>query len=52
MTRPFFTKDRISHFDLFDRHGEDAINQMKTRFKAGIPVDFQVRIRGEISGDG
>ncbi|KAJ2932579.1 hypothetical protein H1R20_g4532, partial [Candolleomyces eurysporus] len=41
MTRPFFTKDRISHFDVFDRHGEDAINQMKTRFKAGIPVDFQ-----------
>lgn len=20
MTRPFFSKDRISHFDLFDRH--------------------------------
>lgn len=42
MTRPFFTKDRISHFELFDRHAEDAIKQMKERFAEGCPVDFQV----------
>lgn len=42
MTRPFFTKDRITHFDIFDRHAEDTISQMKSRFKEGYPLDFQV----------
>jgi hypothetical protein len=41
MTRPFFSKERISHFDIFDRHSEDAIGQMKDRLKEGFPVDFQ-----------
>ncbi|KIJ61017.1 hypothetical protein HYDPIDRAFT_31717 [Hydnomerulius pinastri MD-312] len=41
MTRPFFSKDRISHFDIFEKHAEDAINQMKTRHRDGYPVDFQ-----------
>lgn len=41
MTRPFFSKDRVSHFDIFDKHAEDAINQLKTRLKDGYPVDFQ-----------
>ncbi|KAG2143713.1 cytochrome P450, partial [Suillus clintonianus] len=41
MTRPFFSHDRISHFNTFDRHAEDAITQMKARFRAGYPVDFQ-----------
>lgn len=26
MTRPFFTHDRISHCNIFDRHAECAIN--------------------------
>lgn len=41
MTRPFFTRDRISHFDIFDRHAEDAIRHMKARFREGHPLDFQ-----------
>ncbi|KIJ66961.1 hypothetical protein HYDPIDRAFT_26376 [Hydnomerulius pinastri MD-312] len=41
MTRPFFSHDRISHFNIFDRHAEDAINQMKDRLRAGHPIDFQ-----------
>ncbi|KAH9950984.1 cytochrome P450 [Amylocystis lapponica] len=41
MTRPFFSKDRISHFDLFDRHAEDAITKMAERFRTGQAVDFQ-----------
>ncbi|KAG1809091.1 cytochrome P450 [Suillus subaureus] len=41
MTRPFFSHDRISHFNTFDRYAEDAITQMKARFRAGYPVDFQ-----------
>jgi hypothetical protein len=43
MTRPFFSRDRISHFDNFDRHAEDAIRQFKNRLHEGYPVDFQVR---------
>ncbi|KAJ8489743.1 hypothetical protein ONZ45_g13448 [Pleurotus djamor] len=41
MTRPFFSKDRISHFDIFDRHAEDALHQAAIRIAEGYPVDFQ-----------
>ncbi|KDQ28725.1 hypothetical protein PLEOSDRAFT_27377 [Pleurotus ostreatus PC15] len=41
MTRPFFSKDRISHFDVFDRHADDALNQSKARLADGYPIDFQ-----------
>jgi Cytochrome P450 len=41
MTRPFFTKDRISHFDIFDRHATDALSQLKARLREGHPVDIQ-----------
>ncbi|KAI0703355.1 cytochrome P450 [Cerioporus squamosus] len=41
MTRPFFSKDRISHFDMFDRHATDALQQMKTRLREGYAVDWQ-----------
>ena len=43
MTRPFFSKDRISHFEIFDRHAADAIKQVKKRMKEGYAVDIQVR---------
>ncbi|KAK0219150.1 cytochrome P450 [Armillaria fumosa] len=41
MTRPFFIRDRIIHFNLYDRHAETAIRQMKQRLRSGYPVDFQ-----------
>jgi hypothetical protein len=41
MTRPFFSKDRISDFELFDRHADQVISKMKERFKEGIAVDVQ-----------
>ncbi|TCD70442.1 hypothetical protein EIP91_003523 [Steccherinum ochraceum] len=41
MTRPFFSKDRISHFDLFEKRADIAINKMRARFSEGEPVDFQ-----------
>ncbi|KIJ61016.1 hypothetical protein HYDPIDRAFT_97522 [Hydnomerulius pinastri MD-312] len=41
MTRPFFSRDRISHFDIFEKHAEDAIGQLKARLREGYPVDFQ-----------
>lgn len=45
MTRPFFSKDRISHFEIFDRHAADAIDQVKARMREGYAVDVQVSIR-------
>ncbi|KAF8654871.1 hypothetical protein AX16_003332 [Volvariella volvacea WC 439] len=41
LARPFFTKDKIQHFDIFDRHAEDALHQIRTRLREGYPVDFQ-----------
>ncbi|KAI6035665.1 cytochrome P450 [Pisolithus orientalis] len=41
MTRPFFSKDRISHFDIIEKHAEDALNQAKARLQEGYPVNFQ-----------
>ncbi|KAF5387696.1 hypothetical protein D9615_000007 [Tricholomella constricta] len=41
MTRPFFSKDRVTHFDIFERHAQDAIQQLKNRLKEGYPVDIQ-----------
>ena len=41
MTRPFFSKDRISDFELFDHHADQLIAKMKDRLKDGVAVDFQ-----------
>ncbi|KAF9563357.1 cytochrome P450 monooxygenase pc-3 [Agrocybe pediades] len=41
MTRPFFSKDRISHFDIFDRHATEALRQLKHRLHEGYAVDIQ-----------
>lgn len=41
MTRPFFSKDRIAHFDIFERHAVDALNQLKNRLNEGYAVDIQ-----------
>jgi hypothetical protein len=49
MTRPFFSKDRISHFDIFDRHASNALHQLKARLREGYPVNIQVRPFGLLS---
>ncbi|KAJ3808258.1 cytochrome P450 [Lentinula aff. lateritia] len=41
MTRPFFSKTRISDFDIFERHADDAISAMKQRLAQGYPIEFQ-----------
>ncbi|KAF7295968.1 hypothetical protein MKEN_01411400 [Mycena kentingensis (nom. inval.)] len=41
MTRPFFKRDRISDFELFDRHSLAAIEKIKQRLREGYAVDFQ-----------
>jgi len=46
MTRPFFSKDRISDFDNFDRHATTCISLIKERMSKGEAVDFQVSIDG------
>lgn len=42
MTRPFFSRDRISDFEIFEKHADDTIGQLKARLRQGYPVDFQV----------
>ncbi|CAK5275913.1 unnamed protein product [Mycena citricolor] len=41
MTRPFFSRDRISDFDTFDKHAKEALDQTVARLSEGFPVDFQ-----------
>ncbi|THV01190.1 cytochrome P450 [Dendrothele bispora CBS 962.96] len=41
MTRPFFSKERVSDYDIFDLHAEGIIKAMKKRVGAGYPVEFQ-----------
>ncbi|EKM59239.1 uncharacterized protein PHACADRAFT_249541 [Phanerochaete carnosa HHB-10118-sp] len=40
MTRPFFARERITDFETFDRHAEEAIHKMKDRLREGFAVDF------------
>jgi hypothetical protein len=43
MSRPFFTRDRISHCDLFARHSDAAIDKLLTRLSecSQPAIDFQ-----------
>lgn len=43
MTRPFFSRERISDFETFGRHADEAISKLKARFnEPGYPAaDFQ-----------
>ncbi|KZS95633.1 cytochrome P450 monooxygenase pc-3 [Sistotremastrum niveocremeum HHB9708] len=41
MTRPFFSRERISDFELFGRHADDAISKLASRLSEGEAVDFQ-----------
>ena len=45
MTRPFFARDRVTDFDLFDRHAEVVLTRLKERFAKGEAIDFQVCAR-------
>ena len=41
MTRPFFSKERISDFEIFARHTDETIAQLSNRLSQGYPVEFQ-----------
>jgi len=37
-----FTRERISHFELFDRKAQFVVDKLRERLREGYPVDFQV----------
>ena len=41
MTHPFFSRDRISDFEIFDRHADSVISKMRERLDRGIAVNVQ-----------
>ena len=41
MTRPFFSRERISHFELFGRHADTALDAARMRAREGVAVDVQ-----------
>ena len=42
MTRPFFTRERISDFDIYDKNCVSTLQIARTRLEEGYPVEFQV----------
>ena len=42
MTRPFFSRERISDFDIYDKHCDTTLQIAKTRLAEGYSFDFQV----------
>jgi len=41
ITRPFFNKERVSDFEIFDRHADRVIAKLKNRYKEDVTVDVQ-----------
>jgi cytochrome P450 len=41
MTRPFFTRERISDFDIYDKNCASTLKLARTRLAEGYPVEFQ-----------
>ena len=42
VTRPFFSRERVTDLILYERKAAIAIQKMQERFDAGLAVDFQV----------
>ncbi|KAJ7062830.1 cytochrome P450 monooxygenase pc-3 [Mycena amicta] len=41
MTRPYFSRDRVTDFDIFDKHAKDVLDLASARLREGYPVDIQ-----------
>ncbi|KAF5332143.1 hypothetical protein D9611_008194 [Ephemerocybe angulata] len=41
MARPFFSRDRVSDLERFDKHIQKAISLFQQRMKTGYAIDFQ-----------
>jgi cytochrome P450 len=39
--RPFFTKDRITNFEIFDKHSRIALDIVQVRLNEGVAIDMQ-----------
>ena len=44
VTRPFFAKERVTDFGIFDSEAKLALQKMQDRFDMGLPIDFQVSV--------
>jgi hypothetical protein len=44
VTRPFFARERVTDFRIFDSKANFAIEKMQERFEQGLAIDFQVGI--------
>jgi hypothetical protein len=42
MTRPFFTRERISDFDIYDKNCDISLDLAQARLGEGYPIEFQV----------
>ena len=42
MTRPFFTRERISDFEIYDRNADLSLQEAKKRLSEGYSFDVQV----------
>jgi len=42
IARPFFAKDRIKDFEIFDKYVTKAIDKMKQRFNEGYALNLEV----------
>ncbi|PPQ87105.1 hypothetical protein CVT26_011934 [Gymnopilus dilepis] len=40
ITRPMFSRERISHFELFDRKAQQVTSKLEERLQEGYAVDF------------
>ncbi|KAG9016306.1 hypothetical protein FRB90_003335 [Tulasnella sp. 427] len=41
MTRPFFSRERITDFEIFNRHSDHAVKLIKKRCSTGEAIDLQ-----------
>jgi hypothetical protein len=41
MTRPFFTRDRISDFETFGLHTDEAMHIIRSHSQGRSPIDYQ-----------
>ena len=46
MSRPFFTRERISDFDIYDKKCANTLKLAKSRLAEGYPVEVQVLFSG------
>ncbi|PPQ95842.1 hypothetical protein CVT26_015972 [Gymnopilus dilepis] len=43
ITRPFFTRERISDFEIYTRNADLCLRQAEKRLKEGYSIDFQAK---------